>query len=147
MTEAALTKRRLPIWLLIVALLGAAWNIFGLFQLMRSINQTEAGLMMQGMNAEAAAIYYNLPLWMDLAFAVGAGGGLLACAALFARSAMAVPIALASLVGYIILFVGDYAYGLFELIPVQLAILSTVVAIAVALFAICLLAKARGTIG
>ncbi|GGB71967.1 hypothetical protein [Blastomonas aquatica] len=146
MTEATLTKTRLPIWLLITAVLGTAWNAFGLFQLMSSINQTEAGLMMQGMSAEAAATYYNLPVWMDLAFAVGAGGGVLACIALLARNATAVPVALASLIGYIILFAGDYAYGLFALIPAQLAILSTVVAIAIVLFGISLLAKARAII-
>ncbi len=143
MTEAIVTKPRLPLWLLIVALLGAIWNAFGLFQLVSAITQTEAGLMMQGMSAEAARTYYNLPLLMDLAFAVGAGGGVLVSVALLARNAIAVPVALASLIGYIFLFAGDYAYGLFALIPAQLAILSTVVAIAVVLFGISLFAKAR----
>lgn len=74
MTQTTITAPRMPTWLLITALLGAAWNVFGLFQLVSSINQTEDGLMMGGMSAQAAKAYCNLPLWMNLAFAVGAGG-------------------------------------------------------------------------
>jgi hypothetical protein len=147
MNDAALIKPSMPIWLLTIALLGAAWNVFGLFQLISGITQTEGGLMMQGMSAEAAKVYYNLPVWMDVAFAVGAGGGFLACVTLLTRKAVAVPIALVSLVGYIILFVGDYAYGLFALIPEQLVILSFVVLVAIFLFGISLAAKRREIIG
>lgn len=143
MTQTTITAPRMPTWLLITALLGAAWNVFGLFQLVSAINQTEAGLMMGGMSAQAAKAYYHLPLWMDLAFAVGAGGGLAACVLLVMRKAFAVPISLASLTGYIILFVGDYAHGLFALIPGQLAILSTVVLVAIGLFGVSRFASAR----
>ena len=146
MTQNTITAPRMPTWLLITACLGAAWNVFGLFQLVSAINQTEAGLMMGGMSAQAAKAYYNLPIWMDVAFAVGAGGGLAACVLLVMRKAIAVPISLASLTGYIILFVGDYAYGLFALIPGQLAILSTVVVIAIGVYAMAGFARARGLV-
>ncbi len=48
---------------------------------------------------------------------------------------VAVPIFVASLAGYIALYAGDYAYGVFDVIPGQLTILSVVVAIAAALCA------------
>lgn len=50
---------------------------------------------------------------MKLAFAVGSIGGLAGSVALAARSAVAVPILLASLVGYLALYAGDYAHGVF----------------------------------
>jgi hypothetical protein len=49
----------------------------------------------------------------------------------------------ASLVGYIALFVGDWVHGLFDILPMQLAILSTVVAIAAASFGLSLFAAKR----
>jgi hypothetical protein len=134
-------KQRLPIWLWSAAILGAAWNIFGLFQLSGVFTQTQSSLMMKGMSAEAAQVYYNLPLWMNLAFALGAGGGLLASIAMIFRRTIAVPVFWASLLGYITLFMGDFAYGLFDLIPTQLVILTTVVLIAVALLAVSIFAK------
>lgn len=144
MNNAVLADRKLPVWILLVAVLGAAWNAFGLYQLNASLSQSEAGLMMQGMSAEAARVYHNLPLWMNLAFAVGAGGGLLGCLALIARRGFALPVLVASLAGYVVLFAGDLAYGLFDLIPGQMAILLTVLAIAIILMAVAIHAQRKG---
>lgn len=88
---------------------------------------------MKGMSAKAADLYYALPVWMKLAFAVGSGGGLIGSIALGTRRHIAVPIFVASLVGYLALFAGDHAYGVFDAIPGQMTVLLIVVAVAIAL--------------
>jgi len=133
-----------PVWLLMVAAFGVAWNVFGLVQLANFIGQTRESLMMKGMSAPAADLYYGLPAWMKLAFAIGSGGGLIGSVALAAGPRVAVPILAASLAGYVALYAGDVAYGVFAAIPGQMAILSLVVAIAVALLGAALVARRAG---
>lgn len=123
--------------------LGIAWNVFGIVQLVDFVGQTHESLMMKGMSRSAADLYYALPVWMKLAFAVGSVGGLAGSVAFAARRAIAAPILLASLFGYIALYAGDYGHGVFEAVPGQMAILSTVVMIAIALYAANLIAVRR----
>jgi hypothetical protein len=54
-----------------------------------------------------------------------------------------VPVLAVSLAGYVALFAGDWAHGLFDVLPMQLAILSTVVAIAAASLSLSLFAAKR----
>lgn len=140
-TEAMTPSRRLPLWLWVAAAFGVAWNIFGLVQLTDFVLQTRESLMMKGMSPAAAALYYGLPVWMKLAFALGSFGGVAGSVAMMLRCRAAVPVLGASLVGYIALYAGDYIYGVFEAIPGQRIILSTVVAIAVGLLGVSLLAR------
>lgn len=142
MTDTILRAARMPVWLLVVAAFGVAWNVFGLVQLVDFIGQTRASLMMKGMSASAAELYYGLPAWMKLAFALGSGGGLIGSIALGLARRIAVPILAGSLVGYVSLYAGDVAYGVFAVIPGQMAILSTVVGIAVALLGAGVVARA-----
>lgn len=138
MTRFSRLSHRLAPWIWAVIACGFAWNLFGLFQLSQSMQQTEQSGMMSGMSAEAARVYYSLPAWMDLAFAIGAGGGALGCLAMAARLRMAVPILATSAAGYVMLFLGDWAYGLFALLPNQLVILLTVLAIAFGLLGLAM---------
>lgn len=138
MTRFSPLSHRLAPWIWAVIACGFAWNLFGLFQLSQSMQQTEQSGMMSGMSAEAARVYYSLPPWMDLAFAMGAGGGALGCLAMAARLRMAVPILATSAAGYVMLFLGDWAYGLFALLPNQLVILLTVLAIAFGLLGLAM---------
>ena len=131
-------------WIWAVAVLGVAWNAFGLVQLADFATQTHASLMMKGMTAKAADLYYALPVWMQVAFAIGSGGGLIGSIALAARSSIAVPIMIASFVGYVALYLGDYAHGVFDVIPGQMAVLSVVLAIAIALLGASIFAQRRG---
>lgn len=147
MTDAALIRRRLPVWLAAAALLGAAWNVFGVVQLADFATQTQASLMMSGMSPEAARLYYGLPFWMTIVFAIGSIGGVIGCVLLLARNRVAVPIFALSFAGYIALFAGDYAYGVFEAIPGQMAILATVVLIAAVLWGVAWVARRRGLLG
>lgn len=144
MIDMAPAQTRLPVWLWVMAAFGVAWNVFGLVQLADFIGQTRASLMMKGMSPTAADLYYALPVWMKAAFAIGSTGGLIGSLALAARRRWAVPVFGVSLAGYVALYAGDYGYGVFEVIPGQMAVLSLVVAIALGLAAVSLWALRRG---
>jgi hypothetical protein len=133
-----------PLWLMLPTGAALTWNIFGLWQFAGFLTQTPASLMAQGMTEAQAAAYTSLPSWMTLVFAIGVVGGTIGCAMLLARRRHAVAVLAVSLAGYIALFAGDWAHGLFDILPMQLAILSTVVAIAVASLGLALFAARRG---
>jgi hypothetical protein len=133
-----------PAWLILPAAAALAWNVFGLWQFAGFLAQTPESLMAEGMTEAQAAAYTGLPGWMTLVFAIGVIGGTIGCALLLARRSLAVSVLVASLAGYIALFAGDWAHGLFSVLPLQLAILSTVLAIAGASLGLSLFAAKRG---
>jgi hypothetical protein len=138
-----LTARQ-PIWLITIAVLGVAWNLFGLWQYAGSFSQTEASLTAVGMTPAQAAVYLALPVWVSVAFGIGVIGGLIGSILLVLRRAIAVPVFVASLAGYIVLFAADWAYGVFASIPTQLGILAMVVLIAAALLGTAWMARTKG---
>lgn len=133
-----------PLWLVLPATAALAWNVFGLWQFGGFLTQSPASLMAEGMTEAQALAYTSLPGWMTLVFAVGVIGGALGTGMLALQRRMAVPVLAVSLVGYIALFAGDWAHGLFDILPMQLAVLSMVVAIAGASLALSLFAAKRG---
>lgn len=143
MNDSTLPYVRMPAWVWIVAAFGVAWNIFGLVQLADFFTQTRESLMIKGMSAEAASLYYALPLWMKLAFATGSIGGLAGSVLLALRRRAAVPVLGLSLAGYVALWMGDYGYGVFAVVAGQLVMLSLVVAIAVGLLGAALQVQRR----
>ena len=112
-------------------------------QLSDFISQTHESLMMGGMSSAAADLYYTLPVWMKAAFGLGSVGGFVGSMLLGLRRTTAMPVLAASLLGYIALFAGDYAHGVFDVIDDQMAILSFVVVAAAALLAVSVLAGRR----
>jgi hypothetical protein len=121
--------------LLTVGLLGLAWNIFGTYQFIGSVNSTSESLMAMGMPEAQAQVMTNYPLWMTIAFAIGVFGGLIGSILLLLKKAISEKIFLASLLGYIVLYIGDITEGVFEAIgKSQVIILTTVVAIAFGLW-------------
>jgi hypothetical protein len=69
---------------------------------------------------------------MNIAFAVGTLGGLLGSLLLIARPAAAKKVFAASLVGYVLLYIGDVTEGVFAALGAsQVTILTLVVSIAV----------------
>jgi hypothetical protein len=140
----ATPSRRLGGALRLAAAGGIAWNLFGSWQFAASFGATPDILMARGMSEAQAALYAALPAWMDLVFALGVFGGLIGSIALAARRRVALPVLAVSLVAYVLLFGGDAAYGVFDAIPGQLAVLSAVVAIAAALGAAAVFARHRG---
>lgn len=137
-------RGRAGIWLPVAAVAGLGWNLFGLWQFAGSLRQTGESLIAAGMTAEQAEIYLALPGWMTVVFAVGVIGGTVGSVLLLLRRVAAVPVFALSLAGYIALFAGDLAYGVFAGLPEQLVIITTVVLIAGALFALSLFARKRG---
>lgn len=144
MTAIPLPKSaKRPLWLVLAATAALAWNLFGLWQFGGFLTQTNESLMAQGMTEAQALAYNGMPAWVTMAFAVGVIGGALGTALLLLQRHAAMAVLGVSLVGYIALFVGDWAYGLFEVLPSQLAILSTVVGIAAASLGLALFAVKR----
>ena len=136
-------RGRAALWLPGAALAGLGWNLFGLWQFAGSLRQTSESLMATGMTAEQADIYLGLPGWMTAVFALGVIGGTVGSVLLLLRRRVAVPVFGVSLAGYIALFAGDLAYGVFAGIPEQLVIITCVVLIAAGLFALSLFARKR----
>lgn len=128
---------RAPVLLTAAGLGGIAWNLFGAVQFVGAVAATEQSLIAGGMTAEQAAVMTGYPGWMTVAFAVGVFGGLLGSVLLLLRRAAAKPILAASLVAYVALWIGDAMFGVFAALGApQVAVLTLVVAIATALFAI-----------
>jgi hypothetical protein len=126
-----------PVWLIAVSLGGIAWNLFGAFQFGASVTATEESLIASGLSAEQAAVMTGYPAWMSLAFAVGVFGGLAGSALLLMRRGAAMPVLGVSLAAYVALWIGDAAHGVFAAMGAsQIVIVSVVVAIAAALFAV-----------
>ena len=144
MTKIPTIARGAPRWLLGIAAAGTLWNIFGLIQLEDFAFRSRSSLMMAGMTAPAADLYYGLPAWMTIAFAIGTTGGLIGSVGLALRRRWTVAVLAASLAGYIVLYAGDVAHGVFAAIPGQMAVLSFVVAFALALLFAGLFAQRRG---
>jgi uncharacterized membrane protein YpjA len=132
------------LWLVLPAAGILAWNVFGLWQFAKSLTATPESLMAEGLTEVQAVAYAGLPAWMTLVFAVGVFGGTVGSALLLVQRRAAVAVLAVSLAGYVVLFAGDWAHGLFSLLPQQLAILSTVLAIAVAALGLSLFAAKRG---
>lgn len=131
-----------PLWLAGFATFGVLWNAYGIYQFAASFSQTTNSLMRSGLSPMQADLYLALPAWMDVAFGTGVFAGLAGSAALLLGRAASISLLGLSLVAYLVLFAGDAYYGLFA-IPSQLAILSFVVAVAVALFGTALQARRR----
>ncbi len=136
-------RGRAGVWLPVAAVAGLGWNLFGLWQFAGSLRQTGESLMAAGMTAKQAEIYLALPGWMTAVFAVGVIGGTVGSLLMLLQRAAAVLVFAVSLAGYVALFAGDLAYGVFAGLPEQLVIITSVVLIAAALFALSLFARKR----
>lgn len=129
-----LTKAKLPTWFWIVAVLGLAWNIFGVVQFLSTFNGTLESLMRNGLTSEQAKLYLSLPSWMTAAFAIGVFGGVIGNILLLIRKKISVSVFLLSLAGYIVLYIGDITQGVFKVFGTpQVVILTSVVLIAAGL--------------
>ena len=139
MTDLSLhsARSRAPLWFTAMAMGGVAWNIFGVVQFTGSLAATQETLVASGMTPEQAAVMTGYPAWMTIAFGIGVFAGLAGSVLLLFRKAQAMPFLLASLVAYVALWIGDAVHGVFAALGAsQVVILTIVVAIAAALFAI-----------
>ncbi|MCB1449239.1 MAG: hypothetical protein KDJ67_03825 [Nitratireductor sp.] len=126
-----------PRWLLMSALGGVAWNLFGAFQFVGAVTATPESLVASGLTPEQAAVMTGYPVWMTLAFAIGIAGGLVGSVLLYLRRPLSKAALAASLVAYVVLWIGDAIHGVFAAMGApQVVILTTVVAIAATLLAL-----------
>jgi hypothetical protein len=134
-----------PLWFWIATGLGLAWNVFGAVQFLGTLKATPESLQAQGMTAEQAAVMLGYPAWMTVAFAVGVFGGIIGCVLLLLKKQLAFNVFLASLIGYIVLYIGDITQGVFAALGTpQVVVLSLVVLIAAALLWLAHDARKRG---
>lgn len=132
--ENTQNKAKVPVWFWIVAGLGLMWNVFGVAQFVQSLLSTKDSLIAMGMTEVQAEVMKNYPIWMTVAFAVGTLGGTIANVFLLLRKKMATPLFAISLVGYIVLYIGDVTEGVFQALGMtQVIVLTIVVVIAAAL--------------
>lgn len=128
------TKETSPAWFRPVLFLGLAWNVFGVFQFLQTVNGSVGSLMANGLTQAQAELYTGLPIWMHAAFAVGVFGGALGCVLMLLKRKAARIVLGVSLVSYIFLFIGDITQGVFAAFGAsQVMVLSAVVLIAAGL--------------
>ncbi len=110
-----------------VAVLGLAWNVFGIVRFLATVGATPEGLIRDGMTATQAAFYVTLPGWLHAVFAIGVFGGALGCALLLLRIRWCVPVLALSLIAYLALYIGDAVLGVFAVLGTPQVIVLTVV--------------------
>jgi len=124
----------LPRWFWPVAVLGLAWNVFGVVQFLSKVQGSVGSMMSSGLTKAQAELYASLPLWMDVCFALGVFGGTVGCVLLMARLQAAKVVFAASLAAYVVLYIGDITLGVFAAFGApQVVVLTLVVAIAAGL--------------
>lgn len=134
-----LTAPRPALWYRLAAVAGIAWNVFGAVQFAGAVTATADSLVASGLTPEQAAVMTGYPGWMTAAFFIGVAGGLMGSVLLLLQHPLARPVLLASLVAYVALWIGDAVHGVFAAMGTpQVVILTLVVAIAAALYAISL---------
>lgn len=98
-----------PAWFWIVAMLLLLWNAFGCFMFVQQI-RLGSEAWNDPANAEYnRALYASLPGWLNYAYALGVGGGLLGALALLLRKRAARVLFVLSLIGVI----AQFGYSLF----------------------------------
>ena len=133
--QQSIETAKTPLWFWLVAGLGLVWNIYGVYQFTGTLRSTPESLQAMGLTTEQAQVYSSYPWWMTVAFAIGVFGGTAGCIGLLFKKRAATQIFLASLVGYIVLYIGDITEGVFAALgSPQIIVLTVVVAIALGLF-------------
>jgi hypothetical protein len=136
-----------PLAARIAIIAGLLWSLFGAFQFTVQTINDEAGLIANGMTPEQAQLYAGLPVWMAVVFAIGTLGGTLGCALLLVRRKSGVAVLALSLAGYLVLWAGDAALGVFALFGApQIIVLTLVVVIAAGLVCLARWLDRRGAL-
>lgn len=102
-------KKKLPIWVWILMILGFLWNFSGIFQIAAILSGFHSGF-----SVEQLDYYTNRPVWIAIAFIIGAVGGAVGSLIFLFRLQQANIILLLSLIAYAILSIGDITNGAME---------------------------------
>jgi hypothetical protein len=99
---------KVPVHFWIVGVLGLAWNAFGAYDYLMTKTQGDAYMRSAGMTPEQISAMHAMPAWMTAVWAIGVWGAVLGTLLLLLRNKLAVPVFLASLLGFLVSLV--YAY-------------------------------------
>ena len=83
MSEESTAVRHPPVHLWIVGVLSLLWNAYGCFDYL--MKQTRNAGYLASLSAEQAAVITQMPVWVDVAWAIGVWAGLLGSALLLLR--------------------------------------------------------------
>ncbi|MDN4501333.1 hypothetical protein QX776_02915 [Alteromonadaceae bacterium BrNp21-10] len=90
----------LPKWLMPVVTVALIWNLMGVSVFIMQIMLTPDAIA--ELPPAEAALYENIPLWVNVAFAIAVCGGALGCILLLVRKSLAYPILGLSLLGVLV---------------------------------------------
>lgn len=93
-------RLRTPWHLWVVGVLAALWNGFGCFDYFMTQTQREDWFAQMGMTAEQVVYFDAMPAWTHAAWAIGVWGGLLGAVLLLLRRKWALPVFVASFLGW-----------------------------------------------
>jgi hypothetical protein len=125
-----------------LAAAGLLWNVYGIVQFAGTAFASRADLLAKGFSPPMADLYVSLPAWMTGAFALGIFGGAVGCLLLLLGRREAVAVLAVSLAGYVTLFLGDVALGVFALFgTAQVVVISATVIIAGGLLALAVFSR------
>lgn len=96
MSEQSIPARA-PVDLWIIGVVGVLWNAYGCFDYLMTQMRSETYLA--SLAPEQVAMIMQMPLWANVAWAVGVWGGLLGCVVLLLRRRMVVHALRLSLLG------------------------------------------------
>lgn len=95
-------KKKLPIWVWLVAILGILWNFFGVVQIILILTGNHSGV-----TAEQAVYFATRPVWISVFFIISSVGGVVGNFLLLFRLKQATIIFIKSLIAYIVFSIGD----------------------------------------
>lgn len=99
---ATYLRQKPPVWFWVVGIVLLAWGAIGVFA---CIQQFRLGADAMGPADDYyRALYDRLPAWYNIVYAVATGAGLLGSAALLARSPLARPLYIVSLIAVVVQF-------------------------------------------
>lgn len=96
MSEGSTTIRP-PVHLWIVGVLSLLWNVYGCFDYL--MKQSRNASYLASLPAEKVAVITQMPIWVNVAWAVGVWAGLLGCVLLLLRKRWAIHAFRLSLLG------------------------------------------------
>ena len=126
------TSIRPPAWFWLVGLLGLAWFAMGLFQFVLAMKATAESLAAQGFTPEQVTADLGMPIWMRACWVIGVLAGIAGSALLLLRRRQTVWLLLVALATGVLMFIGDWAIGFFQIFGVPMVGLSSAVAVVAA---------------
>lgn len=109
MTDTTVTVVKTPWWFWLVCAIAILWNGFGAYDFAMSAIQGDAYYRSMKMTDAQIAYMHAEPAWMWVVWFVGTWGALIGSLLLLLRRRLALPVFIASFVGFLVSLVYAYA--------------------------------------